>query len=441
MMGFSFRMFALLAAAVMVVTSPVLAQDAAAIAAPSLEERARQLPAVLSGEISPEDYFTPEFLAAVPVAQLRTISAGILAQHGGPATFDRIDAVNEVSGTAFIAFARSTGSFQIAIDAQQGGKIAGLQVTGFVATNDSMAAILDALRTLPGETNLLITRHNGDAELELAAHEADRSLAIGSTFKLYILAELAAQAQRGKLRWDSVAPLNRRSFSSTASGPWPLGAPVTLHTLASWMISVSDNAATDILIDKLGRDAIGKQLVAIGNSAPGRSLPFLNTVEAFALKSPRNDALRQQYLAASEADQRRLLDSAADQLTLAVIDQAAFVGKPLHIDSIEWFADARDLTRLLAHFRDPAQEMARGVMAISPGVSADAANRWAYIGFKGGSESGVVSMSYLLQSRGGHWYTATASWNNKDAVVDNNRFIQLMHRLVDQLATDDAGAS
>lgn len=438
MLGWLRGLMLLLVAVTLDLTGAALAQTAPVEASPFLEERARQLPELIRGDIKAEEYFTPEFLAAVPAAQVRAISASILTEHGAPPTFERLEPVDAISGRAFIGFARSTGMFQISIDPRQNGRVAGLLVTNFTTKNDSIAAILDTLRALPGETNLLVTRYDGDRTQEVVAHQADRALAMGSTFKLYILAELAAQAQRGSLRWDSVTPLKRRSFSSAASGTWPLDAPVTLHTLASWMISVSDNAATDVLIDKLGRDAIGKRLESIGNSAPDRTLPFLNTVEAFALKSPRSDTLRQQYLAASEIEQRRLLASAADQLTLAVIDPSAFVGKPLYIDSIEWFGNAHDLSRLLAHFRDPAQAMARGVMAISPGVSADVAKRWAYVGYKGGSESGVISMSYLLQSRGGHWYTATASWNNKDAVVDNNRFIPLMHRLIDQLATDDA---
>ena len=429
----------MLAAAVTVaIPIGVLAQPATVAASPTLEDRAKELPAVLRGEISVEAYFTPEFLAAVPAAQIRTISANVLAEHGAPATFARLEPDNATSGTAYISFAKSIGQFQITIDPQQGGKVVGLLITSFAAKNDSMAAIMEAFRALPGETNLLVTRHDGDAAQELVAHEAGRALAIGSTFKLYVLAELAAQARRGKRGWDSVTPVDRRSFSSAASDRWPLGAPVTLHTLASWMVSVSDNGATDMLIDRLGRDAIGKRLVDIGHSAPDRTLPFMNTVEAFALKSPANDALRDRFLAASEAGQRDMLDSAADKLTLAVIDPAAFVGKPLHIDSIEWFANARDLTRLLIQFRDPALATARGVMAINPGVSADAAKRWAYVGFKGGSESGVISMSYLLQARAGHWYTVTASWNNVDAPVDNNRFALLMHRMIDQLAADDA---
>src|SRR3546814_8402119 len=49
-------------------------------------------------------------------------------------------------------------------------------------------------------------------------------------------------------------------------------------------LSVSDNGATDTLIHLLGRDAIEARMRAAGHSDPSRNIPFLTTVEAFALK-------------------------------------------------------------------------------------------------------------------------------------------------------------
>lgn len=420
----------------------VLAQSASTATpvqtVPTLSDRAEQLPAVITGTMKLGDYFTPEFLAAVPPAQLKAINASLVAQHGAPLGIERIEAKDAVRATVFLRFAKSVGRVEMTLDPSQSGKVAGLLLTGFTADNESLAAIVDEVRMLPGASNLLIARLDAAASEPLIAHNADKVLAIGSTFKLYILAELAAQVQRRKLGWDRVTAVDRKSFSSKATENWPLGAPVTLHSLASWMISVSDNGATDILLDVLGRDAVGKRLQAIGNSAADRNLPFLNTVEAFALKSNANAALRVQFLAASEAEQRRLLDSAANRLTLEAITGEMFIGKPLHIETIEWFASAQDLARLMNHFRPPDQSDARAIMAINPGIARDTAARWAYLGYKGGSEAGVISMSFLLKSKNGRWYAVTASWNNAAAPVDNDVFAGLMQRLVEQLAKDDA---
>jgi hypothetical protein len=68
---------------------------------------------------------------------------------------------------------------------------------------------------------------------------------------------------------------------------------------------------------------------------------------------------------------------------------------------------------------------------MNPGVGPAAAANWGYVGYKGGSEPGVISMSFLLQAKDGTWYALSASWNNSAAVVDESRFIALMSRAVD----------
>jgi beta-lactamase class A len=432
----------LLLAALMAATPPVtplLAQTAAqAPTTATLSDRAAQLPAMLKGELDLASFFTPEFLAAVPPAQLTAISASLASQHGAPQAVDRIEAADAVRGVIYIRFERSVGQFQMMIDPSQGGRVSGLQVTGFSAIGDSIAKVKAEVATLHGATSLVVAELGANAQTELLAVNPDQPFAIGSTFKLYILAELADQTSSRKRAWGSVVPFNRRSFASQATGNWPMGAPVTLHSLAGWMISVSDNGATDTLLAILGRDAVGRRLTAIGNSVAPRTLPFLNTVEAFALKAESNSDLRTAFLAADEAEQRRLLDSAADRLKLEVIEQSAFTGKPLYIDSIEWFASSRDLVRLLDHLRTIPSPKARAIMAINSGVSADAAARWQYLGYKGGSESGVISMSFLLQSKAGRWYAVTGSWNDVSAPVDNIKFVGLMQRLVNLLAEQDA---
>ena len=46
------------------------------------------------------------------------------------------------------------------------------------------------------------------------------------------------------------------------------------------------------------------------------------------------------------------------------------------------------------------------------------AGRWRYLGYKGGSEPGVIAMSFLAQRQDGDWYALSASWNNPAARVD-----------------------
>ena len=70
-------------------------------------------------------------------------------------------------------------------------------------------------------------------------------------------------------------------------------------------------------------------------------------------------------------------------------------------------------------------------MAINNGVGPAAAEPWRYLGYKGGSENGVLSMSLLGQRKvDGRWFVVTASWNNAAANVETERFVGLVTRLL-----------
>jgi hypothetical protein len=94
---------------------------------------------------------------------------------------------------------------------------------------------------------------------------------------------------------------------------------------------------------------------------------------------------------------------------------------------MEWFASAADMGRVLAWFTEdtPARAAARAIMAVNSGLDLNA-DTWRYIGYKGGSEPGVLTMSFLLQSRSGDWYVLTASQSDPDALVDQITFSSLM---------------
>ena len=198
------------------------------------------------------------------------------------------------------------------------------------------------------------------------------------------------------------------------------------------MISVSDNAATDELIRVLGRDAVEQKLATIGHSAPDKALPLLTTVEVFALKS--NPALRARFEKATEAQQRDILDNEAAALGYDRIDLSQLGSGPVAIDSIEWFASSADIALLMNHLRRIDSKTALDILAVNKGIAPAAAAKWKYLGYKGGSEPGVISMSFLAQSKVGEWYAISGSWNNSAAEVNKDAFAALMGRLVDSVA-------
>ena len=394
-----------------------------------LDQRIAQLDAVLKKKVPLEEYFAPAFLSAVPPAQFTGILDSLTAQYGQPLYVVSDTRRGKTGATVQYAFERAVATVELDIIAAKPNQVIGLLITGFAASGDSLGEVEADIKALPGTTGFLVANldDSGNAKV-LTSHNPDAQFAIGSTFKLYILAELANQVRAGERKWSDVAPLAHRSFSSSATRGWPKDSPATLHTLAGWMISVSDNSATDSLLFTLGREAVERRLASIGHSDPDKTLPFLSTVEAFALKA--NAPLRERFLKATEAAQRDLLDKEAAALTLDKIDNETLSKGPNAIDTIEWFASPTDLLLLLSHLKAQKNDEALAILGINPGLSPAAAKKWRYVGYKGGSEPGVISMSFLLQSASGKWTVVTGSWNDAAADVDNGKFAGLMERLV-----------
>lgn len=425
---------ALLGAAAAIPAPSALAHQSSEMAAAAdtaFERRASQIVDVLAGRIAFADYFDASFQKALPEPQFRAVTANLIAQYGQAIAVEKASSANGQSGTVLLRFEKGVATILLDVAAGADQKVFGLRVADFTMASDSFDTITAELTALPGQTGFLVAELDAGMVKPLAAANADRQFAVGSTFKLYILDELAAQVAAGKRKWSDVVPLSHASFSSASTANWPKDTPVTLQTLANWMISVSDNGATDTLIHLLGRKAIEARMKAAGHSDPSRNIPFLTTVEAFALKGNNFERERTAFIGASDADQRRLLDVNADKMVLANVDGVSFVGGPRFVDSLEWFASPDDLARLMIDLRDRGSPEAMAAMAINNGVGPAAAADWKWLGYKGGSELGVLSMSLLGQRKAdGKWFVITASWNNPDAAVATETMFALVKRML-----------
>lgn len=414
--------------------APALAHQSpemAAAADTAFARRADQLVDLIAGRIAFADYFDAGFQKALPEAQFRAVTANLIAQYGAPVAVDGATSSNGLSGTVRLRFEKGVATVLLDVAAGADEKVVGLRITDFTMADDSFDKVAAELAALPGHTGFLVAELDGGGIRKIAAANSERQFAIGSTFKLYILDELAAQVAAGKRRWSDVVPLTHASFSSAGTANWPKDTPVTLQSLANWMISVSDNSATDTLIHLLGREAIEARMKAAGHSDPSRNIPFLTTVEAFALKGNNFERERAAFVGASDADQRRLLDVNADKMVLANVDGVSFAGGPRFIDSLEWFASPSDVARLMINLRARQSPEAMAAMAINNGVGPAAAAEWSWLGYKGGSETGVLSMSLLGQRKGDDKYVVvTASWNNPDAAVATETMVALVKRLL-----------
>lgn len=98
------------------------------------------------------------------------------------------------------------------------------------------------------------------------AVEADRPFQMASVFKVPLLAELTSQTVAGRRSLDDPVTLTdeMKVPGSGVLKELSAGTRLTLRDLAMLMIIVSDNTATDILLDLVGADAINARLAACG---------------------------------------------------------------------------------------------------------------------------------------------------------------------------------
>jgi beta-lactamase class A len=86
-----------------------------------------------------------------------------------------------------------------------------------------------------------------------------------SAIKLAIVYELFKQAEEGKVRLDEMVTLDRRQAVGGSGLLVELGTPtLSIRDYATLMVTLSDNTATNILIDRLGMEKIAARMHGLG---------------------------------------------------------------------------------------------------------------------------------------------------------------------------------
>jgi len=281
-----------------------------------------------------------------------------------------------------------------------------------------------ALAPLAPRSNLLVAEFRGSTCATIHGRDETAPLAIASTFKLYVLGELARQIQVGEAAWSDTIVVSD-ALRSMPSGDYAFvqaGTAVDVRSLAGAMIGQSDNTATDHLIDYLGRENVESAFAAYGHSDPESNVPMLLTRELFSIKMTQSAEWMQRYMSASDEAQLQLLE---DQIEPILINPTAGWGLwngPTAIDGIEWFASAADLCRVTASLwsigAQDGLEPVREILTGNRGGITDTAT-WPRAGYKGGLEAGVVNMTYVLERSDGRVYFVSAGYNQPAGRVDD----------------------
>ena len=432
MVGRILASFALLIVSVPGIAAAQTPPAATAPAAdPSLTVRSHELIGIVSGTGDFSGYFAPSFHAALPKEKWDAVVVSMTGQMGKPLAIDRLTAVTPFSANLRVRFERGVVNAQIAIDPAPPHQVVGLLFTGPEMAGDTLDKLAADIRALPGTTGLGIYALGEGAPRLVAGIAPDKAMPLGSAFKLWVLGELAREVSAGERKWSDVVAIGPASLPSGITQNWPPGSPVTIQTLATLMISISDNTATDTLVS-----LEGEQLDHfVTQAGVPRLAPVLTTRQMFALKSPANADLATQWATSLAPSARRtLLDGNAARLRTTPVDPMMFAGKPTKVDTLEWFASPAETAGILDWLRKQGGETPLSLLAINPGIDPTTRAKFDYVGFKGGSEPGVVTLNFLVRRKDGRWLAIAAGWHRNDAGVEENRLIMLMTRALVLLA-------
>ena len=344
-------------------------------------------------------WFAPAVQANNGVARVEQAIAQIEAALG---TYKGVDA--PPAGAFRVRFQYGTASISMHLDASH--RISSFVFMSARYTPLTRAAALERLQHLPGEVSLLALK-NGSAQLEI---NANHPLAVGSAFKLAVMAALQQEVVKHRLSWNQKVTLlaSDKSLPSGILQTHATGSTYSIAGVAGYMISISDNTAANMLIRVVGRAAIDPLI-------PTADQPILTTREFFILKDPANSALRKRYLAAKTPAARLKILPRVDRLSLPPV--TVFTGNKPVAPAIEWHFSTEQLCGLIGKVAMLPE------MSINPGVASPA--DWKHVAYKGGSEVGVINLTTDVTAKNGTNYCLSATWNNTAAAVSEPEFIML----------------
>jgi len=352
-----------------------------------------------------EELFAQEFLNQVPAATINQI----LTQYK-----NKLGDLKEIQSTDNgYRLIFSKGSAPSTINVSSDNKIAGLWFGNMTLSEDDYNKILTEFKNLESEISVYVIKNNEEAILAL---NENKKMGVASSFKLYVLKALYEQIESTNKSWNDIVELNKKNMSipSGILQDWPINSPITVNSLANLMISRSDNTATDHLIDFIGRGNIEKISGKVNT-------PFLKTIEFFKLKHKARSELKKSYIN-SELEVKREILKDTDNLEFSVQDVS---NEPILIKEIEWFFSTKELSKTIYELREAKE------LQINPGLASK--NNWYRVGYKGGSEAGVLQYTHLLQkTKEGPVFVVSVTANNENG-LNTNKITELTSRLISLL--------
>lgn len=275
----------------------------------TIQEKADYLCTIVMNQ-KPLDYksnFSPEFTNNIPEDYLTDLASELI-NAVGTCTKTEVEFSNSIKAKyKFISRSLRYVSFEFSLD--KSNLINGLLITDVVFPD----VILTSWQDVETYSNSLkgvfsVSVKNFSKSISISKNNLTLQ-PIGSAFKLYVLGALADKVKNGYLDWGQTFPIKTewKSLPSGIMQDWEDGKQVSLKTYADYMIKLSDNTATDHLINIIGRNAVESQLSLMKNSFEHLNRPFLTTAEMFKIKWASPIDIINSFISAEENEKREIL--------------------------------------------------------------------------------------------------------------------------------------
>jgi beta-lactamase class A len=243
----------------------------------------------------------------------------------------------------------------------------------------------------------------------VAGTNTAQSLPLASIFKLYVLYAVADAVNAGTVSWGDQLTVTDKGKAVGSGMDLPVGAHISVRTAAEKMIATSDNMATDMLIGKVGTQAVEAALAGTGHHDPAAMTPFPTMYELFSVAWGQPD-LRQQWKQATPQAREQLLQQANSHV---------YQPDPLraHVPAsgygAEWYGSAEDICRVHVALQASAVGKAapvKQILAAAPGIKLDS-QEWPYVGAKAGGLPGDLTFSWYAVDRTGQPWVVSFQLN------------------------------
>ncbi|WP_157518113.1 serine hydrolase [Herbidospora mongoliensis] len=331
-----------------------------------------------------EQHFAPSFLKQVPADQINEVSTTLKGL--------RVVEIQHATETDLVTLVQSgANQAKLTMAVDPSGKIVGLLVAPPDSPTPASWGEIDTRLAAVGSSSFLAAGENCKPVHAIAA---DQVRPLGSMFKLYVLGAVAQEIKAGRLSWDDQLTITdtEKSLPSGELQDRPDGTKVPVKEAAKLMISISDNTATDLLINRVGKPAV-EGVIRTWSAHADRNIPLLTTRELFVLKGADYPKYAKGYLRAP--DKRAYLEDTVDKVPTSQIKAWT---TPREVNTIEWFGSPTDMCRALVNLDGLSGPELNEVMSTADaGLGLDE-KTWPTVWFKGGSEPGVLTLGYLAKS-------------------------------------------